>query len=233
MDDNRVLIISPHQDDETIGCGGLIQKVTSSGGKVHIAVLTSVDTGVKFNKSNGNYQQYDGRLREKEFKNAVHTLAHSPECVTWEYYFDGAYHHRLDKVCISDIINRIEQTILQFRPNILLLPSETWDQDHRITNQACMSVIRPHFYSGTVLAYEVIGENNSFVPNYYLNLSEEEVQRKTKAFACYASQNQQKLHAVSASSIYDKMKYRGKMIFKDFAEAFMVLRVTDNLLLFS
>ncbi len=36
----RVLIVSPHPDDETIGCAGLIQKLISEGKDVHVVMLT-------------------------------------------------------------------------------------------------------------------------------------------------------------------------------------------------
>ena len=39
----RLLIFSPHPDDETLGCGGLIQQVKAAGGKVRVVFLTNGD----------------------------------------------------------------------------------------------------------------------------------------------------------------------------------------------
>jgi LmbE family N-acetylglucosaminyl deacetylase len=39
----RLLVISPHPDDETLGCGGLIARVRGSGGQVRVVFLTNGD----------------------------------------------------------------------------------------------------------------------------------------------------------------------------------------------
>ena len=39
----RVLIIAPHPDDESIGCGGIIQKALSAGARVKVLYLTNGD----------------------------------------------------------------------------------------------------------------------------------------------------------------------------------------------
>jgi hypothetical protein len=37
----RLMVLSPHPDDETLGAGGLIQRVISKGGKVKVAFMTN------------------------------------------------------------------------------------------------------------------------------------------------------------------------------------------------
>ena len=39
--DDRVLIIAPHPDDETLGTGGIIQKALKAGGDIHVLYLTN------------------------------------------------------------------------------------------------------------------------------------------------------------------------------------------------
>jgi LmbE family N-acetylglucosaminyl deacetylase len=41
--DERLLVIAPHPDDETIATGGLIQRVRKNGGTVHIVLVTAGD----------------------------------------------------------------------------------------------------------------------------------------------------------------------------------------------
>jgi len=42
-DRHRMLVLAPHADDETIGCGGLIAKIKAAGGEVFVIVATIGD----------------------------------------------------------------------------------------------------------------------------------------------------------------------------------------------
>ena len=39
----RLIVFSPHPDDESLGAGGLIQRVLEAGGKVKVVFITSGD----------------------------------------------------------------------------------------------------------------------------------------------------------------------------------------------
>jgi len=43
-DSERILILAPHPDDETLGCGGTIQKALLQGKTVKVVFLTSGDS---------------------------------------------------------------------------------------------------------------------------------------------------------------------------------------------
>jgi len=40
---DHVLVVAPHPDDETLGCGGLIQEAVARGAEVHVALMTNGD----------------------------------------------------------------------------------------------------------------------------------------------------------------------------------------------
>ncbi|MGC8834844.1 MAG: PIG-L deacetylase family protein [Armatimonadota bacterium] len=40
---DRLLVVAPHPDDETLGCGGLIQQAASSGASILVVILTNGD----------------------------------------------------------------------------------------------------------------------------------------------------------------------------------------------
>jgi len=42
---NRVLVLSPHPDDESIGCGGTLNKHVESGDDIFVLFLTSGEKG--------------------------------------------------------------------------------------------------------------------------------------------------------------------------------------------
>jgi len=66
----RVLIFPAHQDDETIGCGGTIKKISNLGSEVHVCFMTNGETGFE--------QKSDGsdiiRTRMNEAKSAAEIL---------------------------------------------------------------------------------------------------------------------------------------------------------------
>ena len=39
----RLLVVAPHPDDETLGAGGLMERVHESGGRVNVVYLTDGD----------------------------------------------------------------------------------------------------------------------------------------------------------------------------------------------
>lgn len=80
--ETRLVVFSPHPDDETLGAGGLIQRVLSNGGAVQIVFLTSGDgypEGVELEEhiSHPTAQDYRayGTLRQEEARRVLTTLS--------------------------------------------------------------------------------------------------------------------------------------------------------------
>src|SRR5262245_31904797 len=88
--DTRLLVIAPHPDDETIGAGGLIERVHAAGGQVRVVFLTDGDAyreGVR-REDHGRWPQPKdyrgyGRRREREAKLALATLGLPPSASTF------------------------------------------------------------------------------------------------------------------------------------------------------
>jgi LmbE family N-acetylglucosaminyl deacetylase len=86
----RLLVLSPHPDDEVLGAGGLIRRVTKAGGAVRVVLLTSGDAfaegvetidGIK-NPTAVDYRNY-GTLREHESIDALATLGVDRSAITF------------------------------------------------------------------------------------------------------------------------------------------------------
>src|SRR5215467_12683023 len=86
----RLLVVSPHPDDETLGAGGLIQRVLHAGGAVKVVFMTSGDgypVGVTLARhvqhpQAQDYREY-GRLRQEEAKQALAVLGVSTKKVAF------------------------------------------------------------------------------------------------------------------------------------------------------
>jgi LmbE family N-acetylglucosaminyl deacetylase len=77
----RLLVVSPHPDDETLGAGGLMQRVLHAGGAVKVVFMTSGDgfpEGVALARHTQHPQAQDyrayGQLRQEEARRALTTL---------------------------------------------------------------------------------------------------------------------------------------------------------------
>jgi LmbE family N-acetylglucosaminyl deacetylase len=222
---SKLLIIAPHQDDEVVGCGGLIQTVLKKNGRVYILFGTPApDKSFKYDKSKDTYNSYDGKKRTEETASATEILSGNNNVIQYHYLFEQTLHHKLDSIPISEIITKIENTVIQFKPDAIAYPFPSYDQDHEIVNRASASVMRPHFYNGISLEFEIVGEN-AFPANFFVPMSEEELKNKIKAFHCYHTQKSDPIHQVSENGLLNKAQQRGREIYSKYAEAFHLNRI--------
>jgi len=91
----RLLVVAPHCDDETISSGGLIREVLTRGGQVRVVIVTNGDgsftgTMVEFRKLYPNMRDYvqAGSLRQQESLNAMQSLGVPAEDVIFLSYPD-------------------------------------------------------------------------------------------------------------------------------------------------
>ena len=94
--DTRLLVVAPHPDDETLGAGGLMQRVREMGGRVHVVYLTDGDgypEGVQVedhveSPTARDYRGY-GRRRRAEARAALNTLKLGRYSYTFLGFPDG------------------------------------------------------------------------------------------------------------------------------------------------
>jgi LmbE family N-acetylglucosaminyl deacetylase len=92
----RLLVVAPHPDDETLGAGGLMQRVHSTGGSVKVVYLTDGDgypEGVKVedrvqSPTAADYRGY-GRRRRHEARAALRALGLDASTATFLSFPDG------------------------------------------------------------------------------------------------------------------------------------------------
>jgi LmbE family N-acetylglucosaminyl deacetylase len=84
---SRILIVAPHPDDETLGCGGLIQQAERNGAQVYVVLMTNGDASEMallyerdFRRSTSEYLAL-GRQRLKESLAGLSALGVPPDHV--------------------------------------------------------------------------------------------------------------------------------------------------------
>ena len=100
----RLMVVSPHPDDETLAAGGLIQRVLRLGGSVKVVFMTSgdgfpegVEKETRIARPNAqDYRNY-GKLRKREARQALRVLGLKRQDVVFLNFPDGALRNLLQK----------------------------------------------------------------------------------------------------------------------------------------
>lgn len=226
----RLLVIAPHSDDETFGCGGLILKMKDAGGEV-FCILVSVGTLEQYTKE--GKREVKGAERKREFEAVMGYL----KVNDYEILFsDPEKHLRLDTIPRRDLVRLFEEesrlSITKIKPDIVAIPAVSYNQDHEAVFKAAFTALRPvvpdrHFVK-IVLAYDSSPifwsmERERFHPNFYIDISDY-LDRKLEAFSLHKSQIKPSPHHGSIESLEHLAKMRGREISVNAAEAYMCLR---------
>ena len=216
----KVLIISPHPDDEIIGVGGTIAKRCKMGDEVYICIVTK---GVEplFSAELVNRTRAEAREAHK-FLGVKETVFLDFPSVMLEtvprYEING-------KIC--DVIQKI-------KPDEVYIPHRGDMQlDHQMVADAAMVGVRPKYAHKVkrVYAYETLSETgwnipnvqNDFIPTVYEDISEC-FDEKMKAMAFFETQLSDFPDARSLEAIEALAKFRGATVHVCAAEAFSLIR---------
>jgi LmbE family N-acetylglucosaminyl deacetylase len=142
----RVLVLAPHPDDETLGCGGTLRLLTRAGKEVKVVFLTSGDRGdpgeempppVRSPEPGRGTRVTDYSLaREKEAERALRVLGVSD----YEFFRfpDRGVHEQY-----HDALHRVMNTVEEFMPDTIYAPSMVeLNPDHRATAALSMEIQR-------------------------------------------------------------------------------------------
>lgn len=222
----RALFIAPHPDDEVLGCGGTIAKLTAAACEVQIAYLTSGEQG-----SRDIPEAALGVLREREARAATSVLGVDPESLTFLRIGDGRI-SPYDPGQADAVIRLLRQV----RPTLLYLPhAEDGSFDHQAAHQVVIRAADmagsgnfPHLgqahWVPTVLGYEVWTPITR--PGYLEDIGDFTA-AKLAALGCYASQASkgcaQAAHVGPAGLALSA--FRGAVTTGGHREAFSVLRL--------
>ena len=130
----NVLVLAPHMDDETFGCGGTLARTAAAGTAITVAYLTD---GSKGYAGSENADQESDEVREVE-AHLVNTRKQEAAGASRllgvrQNKFLGFPDTRL--AASDDAVGCIAELIAELRPDNILLPFLTdWHVDHWMTN---------------------------------------------------------------------------------------------------
>ena len=219
---HTVAAIMAHPDDEVLGCGGSLARLSRSGASVHIFILA---TGLT---SRGPADKAALLALRDQAKAATARLGAAT--IDFADFPDNA----MDNVPLLEIIKQVESFVIKIKPDLIFTHhSGDINIDHDLTQRAVMTATRalPSSKPFEVLACEVLSStefgpaNKRLQPHLYVRLTEEDVNAAIGALTCYEDEIRDWPHPRSAKTLEHQLRLRGAECGVDAAEAFEVLRM--------
>ena len=232
----KILVIAAHPDDEVLGMGGSIKKMTKDGHDVKIAIMA---TGIRSRRST-NYQNlstYKENLNDEEKikkqliqlkKNAIRASKILGVKKLEMFNFPD---NEMDKISNLEITKSIEGLIIKHKPEIVFTHSKNdLNVDHRILYNATITAARPLPKSTVkkILTFEVPSSSEwnypeQFLANTFINITKE-LSSKIKAMEAYKNEIRKFPHPRSSKGLEIIAKRWGTVSGFSAAEAFHLVR---------
>jgi LmbE family N-acetylglucosaminyl deacetylase len=218
----RILVIAPHPDDETLGCGGTLLKHIAGGDSVAWAIVT------KAHEPRWSAEVIERRERQIEQVSAAYGFAKR-----FRLTFPAG---RLDTVPLEDLMTAFNEIVDEAKPDwIYTVHGGDVHSDHRAVFEATMSAVKS-FNSATkgvsrLLSYETISSTDAappaaatvFLPHVYCDITPY-LERKLEIMSLYEGEVHPYPLPRALESIRALARLRGATIASEYAESFMLLR---------
>lgn len=220
-----ILVVAAHPDDETLGCGGMIARMSSLGHKAHVLLLAD-GVGARNGATDRTRQE---RLNAAKTANARLGSA-SVEMLAMP-------DNRMDGLELLDIVKLVETRIERYRPSMVLTHhAGDVNIDHRIVHDAVIAATRPQpgHPVKTLLFFETPSSTewrppNSgafFQPNWFCDISAF-LSSKLAALSAYDEELRPFPHPRSLQAVEHLARWRGAGVGVEAAEAFILGRFLD------
>lgn len=199
------LVVAPHMDDESMGCGGLLAKYPDE-----CQVVTVADSGP---------------VRAGEHANALAALGvrHSRNLG----FRDGEV-----GADMPGLVAALDVVLAELRPDELYLPYPSLHQDHVAVYEAGMRTARvsmsvDHWFPPAVLIYDITAYDVTLYPtdlrwNVFEALNAEQISRKAAACLAYESEIPGAIHPIN--SVREVAAAIGRLRLTAYAEQYALVR---------
>ena len=218
---SNILVVAPHPDDETLGCGGTLLKHKEEGHSIYWLVMTCIKQGKEYS--------------EQQVKNQKDIIS----LISKEYPFDD-YHQAdfqscyLDTIPIVQLIDEVSNFIRKIKPDIMYLPHpHDIHSDHGRVFDAGISCAKSfrYPYIKKVRIYETLSETEfslnidgkGFKPNLFIDVSSQ-LEEKINIMKLYEGEMGKHPFPRSEDNIRSLATLRGATAGCIFAESFMSIK---------
>ena len=231
----KILIVVAHPDDEVLGMGGTIKKLSKQGHQLKTIFLS---TGILARRPLES--ESSKKILNKKFLttmgNHVHDLQKDAKKAAKilgidEIEFMDFPDNEMDTISNLQITKTIENVITDFKPSIVYTtPQYDVNVDHQSLFHATMTATRPrkNYNVKQVISFEVLSSTewffpNRFTPNIFSDITKE-LTSKIKAMKAYKNEIREFPHPRSEIGIESNARKWGSVSGFNYAEAFSLVR---------
>lgn len=216
----KILFVAVHPDDETLGCGGTIQKHKENGDQIFWLIIT---------KANQKITAIPDIIKKQA--NYVSLVANEYGFNDWKQL--NFLTTELDQYSLGEIINEVSAYINKVKPtHIYLHHFADVHSDHKVAFDAVYSCTKNFRYPfiEKILLFETLSEtefapairNNVFVPNVFSDITPY-MEKKLQIMQLFTTEQMEEPLPRALSTIKALARYRGSRIGVEYAEAFTLL----------
>lgn len=221
-----VLVVAAHPDDEVLGCGGTIAKLSEEGHEIHAAILGEGITS-RYSKRKSAKMALVEELRDRS-RQVADLLG-----ITELFLYDLP-DNRFDTIPLLDVIKIIEELIERLRPEVIYTHhGGDLNVDHTITQRAVLTATRPvvdcpvkkiyEFEVPSSTEWSFSQLQSAFQPNVFIDITAS-FETKIKAMAVYESETRPFPHPRSFEALQNVARRWGSMVGLNASEAFVLVR---------
>ena len=222
MSKNVLVVVAAHPDDEVLGAGGTIARHVADGDCVRVVFMAD---GV----ASRDAGDPEADMRRSEAADAALDILGVRES-----YHLGFADNSMDETTLLSVVKKLEPVLRKCSPDVIYTHHfGDLNIDHRITQQAVMTICRPQpgepcreIYGFEVLSsteWQTVGDR-PFLPSLFVDISSF-VDRKLKALFAYAEEMRTVPHSRSVEHAELLARHRGHSVGVMHAEAFEVYRI--------
>ena len=192
----RPLFIGCHPDDNIIGCGGILSRLSKSGDEFHCYTFSC-----------------NNDSRRKEWETAMNYLNPTTKKL-YEFKGDSLPDHRYE---IRSILETLKKTI---NPDTIFTHSrKSLHQSHVALSEEVERIMR----NTSILTHEGIKGGPNLTPNMFIEITEKELQEKIKLISFM--ETEKKKYFLQEDLIRSVARIYGGSIGVKYAEGFEVVRI--------
>ncbi len=215
-----ILVLAPHPDDETLGCGGTLLRHKAEGAALHWAIATEMT-------AESGYAQAQIAARDAEIEQVAQAFGFAST------HRLGFATTRLDTLPLGDVVTAVKSVVASVEPDAIYVPfGGDAHSDHVVVAKAAAAAVK-WFRAPCVrrlLAYEALSETGfalfpdapAFTPNCFVDVTAE-LPRKLAILELFAGELGRFPFPRSREAIAALARWRGASVGVAAAEAFVVL----------